>query len=232
MLTKHINLISIILFTLCLTSCQKELSFENSNSSNGNGSSSDCKGCNYFPLCKGSTYNYSDTILGVVSERNAVYDIIKDTTIAGKTFVKYTTGDGSFAYYNCSNGESRNIVYNAIGMQNTLADKIDLIMIKENAPVGASWIDVVTNQMNQEIEYRDTIMEKGISKTVIDKNFADVIHVKTISGVVLPQPIGFFPFTQSDYYFAKNVGLVDAVTTDINSATVIQHTVLKSYSIP
>ncbi len=234
MLKRHLYLIFSVAFfsMILLTSCQKELTFENSGPSGGGSSSSNCKSCNYFPVCNGSAYTYLDTIMGNPSERKATYTVIKDTTIDAKTFVKYTVGDGNFSYYNCTNGESRGIAYNAIGLQGNMVDKLDIIMLKENAPVGANWISSAINQQNQEIQFRDTIVAKNISKTVSAKNFTDVILVKVIAGINLPQPFDFFPFIQTDYYFAKNVGLIEMIATDINSATIIQHTVLKEYKIP
>ncbi len=233
MFTKLNKILFSLLLTLILTSCQKEFSNENGGVSNGGGGFLiNCKSCSYFPVCSGNKYTYNDTIMGNLSVRNVVMDVIKDTVIDGKPFNKYTAGDGLFAYYNCTNGESRNIVYNAVGMGGTQADKIDLIMIKAEQPVNATWTDIVKNQADQNVEFRSTIIEKGISRMVLEKNYSDVIHVKTISGIDLPQPIGFFAFTESDYYFAKNIGLIEAIITDINSATILQHTVVKSYMIP
>lgn len=232
MLTKTSNLFIVILSALVFTSCQKEFSIEDGVSPNNGGGATDCKSCSYYPMCNGSKYDYVDTIQGNASERNAVITVVKDTVIAGKTFTKLTAGDGFFNYYNCTNGESRIIAYNATGMQGTTADVIDLIMIKANQPVNSTWTDIVVNQGNQNVEFRNTIAEKGISRKVLDKDFTDVIRVRVITGIELPQPVGFFAFTQTDYYFAKNIGLIEAVVIDINSETVLQHTVLKSYSIP
>ena len=222
------------------SSCQKELSYENSGLSgggatggtSGGSSSTDCKACLYMPVCNGAYYTFYDTLPTSTTIVTDTFRVIKDTSISSKTFVKiFSPLTQAYNYYNCTDGATRVIGYN----QNTLGGNTillaDITFIKANLPVGGTWQDNFNNPLGQPIVYNSKIAEKSISRTINGKVFTDVIHVYTEAGIDVPI-LGFTVVGATDYYFAKGVGLVEAVLTNPSTGTVDQHRAIKDYYIP
>ena len=63
------------------------------------------------------------------------------------------------------------------------------------------------------------------------KTYTDVIHVYTETGISIPI-IGFIVTNTSDYYYASGIGLIEAIISDPNSGTVLEHRALNSYFVP
>ncbi|MEO6316233.1 MAG: hypothetical protein ABIU63_14570 [Chitinophagaceae bacterium] len=233
----------LFLAIISLTACQKELSFETAGTASGGGgtaggggtggaSSTDCKSCMYMPVCDGAAYTYADTSLSVASLVVDSFRFVKDTIIDNKTFVKiYSPSTKTDTYYNCTDGATRVIAYNASTVGGNNVSLADITFIKANLPVGATWQDKLKNPSGQEVTYSSKITEKGIKRVVNGQVFNDVIHVTMESGLDIPL-VGFTTFTATDYYFAKGIGLIETITKDPNSGTVIQHRALKDYYIP
>ena len=229
----------IVVLSLLLTACQKELHFDtppvgngttNGGTTGGN-TSTDCKACVYMPVCNGSWYTYLDTLATAPSVTTDTLRFVKDTTIDSKTFVKiYSPLSKSTTYYNCTDGATRLITYNlAVSTGTVLA--ADITFIKANLPVGGTWTDKLANPLGQEVDYNSKIVEKGITRTLSGKTYTDVIHVNTETGVNAPG-FGFIATNSTDYYFAKGIGLIEAVLTDASGTFVIEHKTIKAYYIP
>ena len=199
----------------------------------GGTSSSNCKACIYLPYCDGATYTYYDTIVGTpVGPSTDVLRFLKDTVFSGKTFQKFTTTGSSAAtvYTNCTNGITTVAVLNVAVTGGTVS-KIELRPLQANLQVNGTWDDTITNGLGQTVIYKNTIKQKGITKNISGNTFSDVIHVETISGVDFPG-LGYIVTNKSDYYYAKGVGLIEALITSEDGLIVYQHRVIKAYNIP
>jgi hypothetical protein len=234
----------IILFIMvALFSCRKEFTLEGSNSSSdtsgGGGSSSGsiniatCKQCVYTPMCDGSKYTYLIEMYGSTQTVTDTVQYLKDTTIDNKTFSKiFMRGENSTTYENCTNGEMRVIMYNATSTTSgTTVAKIDMRELVANLAVNGVWTDTIINSAGQTVVYVDSVKAKGVSRTVNSKNFSDVIHVYT-EAYVIDLYLGSVLSLQADYYYAKGIGLIEAVISDAFSGTEIEHQTLQSWYIP
>jgi hypothetical protein len=228
------RLLCSLLVLILVVSCQKEIDFLNNNGSgSGNGTASNnCKACIYLPYCDGSVYTYYDTLTGsapaVLSE---TLHFVKDTSFNGRVYQKFLSGNNPTAsYINCTNGTSRIAVLNVSATGGSI-DKIELQFLKDNVPVNGTWIDTIQNGFGQTVLYTNVIKQKGVSRTLHSNNFTDVIYVETENGIDLAG-VGYIATGVSHYYFARGVGLIEALITSADGSIVYQHRVIKSYSIP
>lgn len=189
-----------------------------------------CKACTYFPICNGSKYEYYDTTYGSGSLRNADITTAGDTVISGKTFTKIPSG-GVLSYYNCTNGETTVAAFLAISNNGNILQKYESVILKANAAVGTTWSDSLLNPQGQTVIQNFKLVKKGISHKAGTFTFPDVIVVSLESGVDLPG-FGFFAVSNTLYYYAKGVGLVETATVDYTTGTQVYHSVIKSYFIP
>jgi hypothetical protein len=234
------KIIPAIALAIIFISCQKELSFDTSGvagggttgGTTGGSSSTDCKACVYVPVCNGAYYTFYDTLSSSTNIVTDTFRVIKDTTIAGKTFAKiFSPLTQAYNYYNCTDGATRVIGYNTTTAAGNILTIVDITLIKANLPVGGVWQDKVTNPLGQQVIYNSKIAAKSISRTINGKVFPDVIHVYTETGIDVPV-LGFTVLGTTDYYFAKGVGLIEAIVEDPISGTVVQHRAIKDYYIP
>lgn len=226
---------------LAIISCQKEITFETADGGTGSGGSgggsgggtaSACKACAYMPMCDGTIYNYYDTTFGGSPAVSAdTLQFVKDTAFGGRTNQKFLTKGSATPYYtNCTSGISRITVFN-IPVTGGTVTKFELRMIDANLPVNGTWNDTVQNGAGQTVIYKNVIKAKAVSRTLHTNTFTDVIHVQTEAGVEVPL-LGFFVTNKSDYYYARGVGLVEALIANEDGSIVYQHKVIKAYRIP
>ncbi len=185
----------------------------------------DCKACSYIPYCSGSSFTYVDTLGTGTSVSTTGITFVSDTTMDGKVFSKFSSTGGSttFTYYNCTGGVTTVIAFNG-------ADKITTTLLKANNAVGSSWTDVFTSG-GIPTTYTWSIIAKGVPRTVLGVVYPDVIQVHLVGTVSVP-PAPPVEFAQGDYFYARNVGLIENIT--YNSFTGMQesHRVIQSYFIP
>jgi hypothetical protein len=191
----------------------------------------DCKACVYMPTCEGSQYTYIDSIPNSGSNvRIADYLSVADTMIDGIDYRRIITPNG-YGYYNCSGGMTTFLVYNMVPTFSGghILVPFKHIVLEANSAIGASWSSNVANSYGQNFAYVYYIAEKGISRTVLDSTYSDVIHVGTIihltSGGVTTS-IG-----TEDFYYARNIGLIERDSSDY-TGTIKSQTFLQSYSVP
>ncbi len=237
-------LVAVIFFT----SCEKDVSDEsytlagallnngtvNGGGSNGgsNGNLTNCKDCIYYPVCSGSVYNYSDTSGGSSTggvANNFTLTYIKDTTIENKVYQKIAGTGQQNTYFNCAAGVTTTIILNGVTQGGTTLPYVKVTALKANEPVGATYIDIINNQ-GQDATYTYTIVSKGTARTVASHTYPDVIHVHeqtTIDFLGNTVPAG-----QSEYYFAKGVGLIESLSIDDFTGSQLLHHILISATIP
>ena len=232
----------IAIASVVLTACQKELHYDIAGTTgNGNtggttggttSTATDCKSCVYMPVCDGTAFTFADTLYTSTSVVTDTLRFVKDTTIDSKAFVKiYSPLAKSYTYYNCTDGATRLIGYNANTVGGNTITVADITFIKANLPVGGTWQDKLNNPAGQQVLYNSKIAEKGITRTINGHTFTDVIHVYVEAGIDVPI-VGFTVVTTTDYYFAKNIGLIETIITDPSGGTVIEHRAVKNYFIP
>lgn len=241
---------SFALLLAALTSCQKEYSIEGYSLNGPNvpptnpptnppinpptnppGNQTDCDLCEYMPICDGSTYTYVDNMFGTQNTRNVTLEYHRDTTINGVVFQKITDGvNPQPTYFNCTNGATRLISYNNVSSGGQNVSVADMVMIKANEAVGATWTAVIDQTPTQQAHYTFKILEKGISRTVAGTTYNDVIRVnQKMAAVVMGTSI---PVSDSDYYYARDIGLIEVVIFNTMTGAQDGHTELQSYNIP
>ena len=208
---------------------------------------SDCKECIYVPMCVGSKYEYADTTISPDSgstiiplERMGNITSSVDTTINSRIYKKIGVFDGTTTAYNyisCLNGETNVIAYSVQSTISANVITISFTELKANAPVGATWTDTTLVNGVDFLYRNNTIIEKGISRVVSGVTFNDVIHLKVDETAFYAGPPAVTtPGGTTDYYFAKGVGFIEAISTILNPVNnqtyVFYHSVLKTYSIP
>lgn len=208
-------------------SCQKEVSFEAVH----NLSDTTCLGCSYFPVCDSSMYVYKDS--GMLSNETTSFLLYKgDTTISSKSFNKYIDSVSRMnQYLNCDNGVLTIFTTGMTSMGGTSVSNVTMVPLKSNEPVGATWQDNLTaNGMT--ITYNYKVIEKGITRHVLDSNYTNVIYVRDTGMAVVPI-MGNMPFAVRHNYYARNVGLIESTTESIlfGTPTVALVRKLKSYRL-
>jgi|GEM_PF-822637 hypothetical protein len=191
----------------------------------------DCKACVYMPTCEGSTYTYVDSVSNSGSQvRNADYLSVADTMIGGIDYRRIIT-PGGYGYYNCSGGTTIFLEYNEVptidGGHVPVAFKH--IVLEANAAIGASWSSNLANSYGQNFSYVYYIAEKGITRTVLDSVYSQVIHVSTAIHLISGGANTIIG--TEDFYYARNIGLIERDSLDYNGAIKSQ-TFLQSYSVP
>lgn len=198
----------------------------------GGGVTTNCKACVYIPMCDGSVYTYVDTTTSGVTTTNQNVTFVSDTLIDGTVYQKFiVTGSPNNPYYNCTAGVT-NIVSLNVTSSGVVVPRVDQTLLKANSPVGTTWQNsLVVSGVS--IVYDWSIAEKGISRTVLGNTYPDVIRVHLSVSANVPG-VGLIPSSEADYYYAKNVGLIETENIDVSSGMPMQtlHRVLQAYSIP
>jgi hypothetical protein len=194
----------------------------------------DCKECIYTPFCEGSWFRFKTNLSGVegfILNNNLSST---DTTINGQPYSKMnaTSDNGTnvvsnSTYFNCNNGVSTVFAYTLTGLAGSTLSFIKSTPIKANEPIGTTWSEVIQNQIGQDVTFQYTILEKGISRTVLGRNYPDVIHIELRQSIdLLGTPI---EAGVSQYYYAKGVGVVETT----NEAFGLSNSqLLEDYFIP
>jgi hypothetical protein len=237
MLKRILPLLTGLFVGITFFSCQKELSEQIGSlpGSGGNppgGTAVACKACSYTPWCHGSVYTYIDTMAGVGTPTTQTINIIRDTTIDGKVFQKFSN-PGADGYFNCTAGVSTLIAYSVPATGGAII-KLEQTVLKANAPAGTTWTNSLNNGLGQNVDYNYSIAAKGLTKMVLGVNYTDVIQVHLTISVTVPV-LGTVVMGESDYFYANNIGLIDNITYNANPfgpPTMALHRVLQTCHIP
>jgi hypothetical protein len=202
----------------------------------GGGITTNCKACAYIPMCNGSSYTYVDTLAAGVNPpltQNLTY--VSDTLIDGKIYQKFAVSGSTspFTYYNCTAGVSSTIQFNGTSIGGVTVPRIDQTLLKANSPVGTTWQNTVNLGSGVTGQYDWSIVAKGVAHTVLGTTYPDCIQVHLVLSSVVPM-VGTVVAAEADYYYAKNVGLVDNINLNATTTpfTLALHRVLQSYFIP
>jgi hypothetical protein len=193
----------------------------------------ECLSCAWLPACTGieSTYQLDqiDSFALNIVDVWKVEFLLKeeDSTINGmvckKLKRKYswinprTDITESSVFYHCDNGTS---IFFEYGLGTGTLKPV--MTLKANAAISSSWSDTYIEDNGVKTQLIYTMREKGISHTAYGNQYKDVIHVSYIY-----KQNDALAFT-GDYFFAKNVGLIEDAYTNGSDGINRVHTELRS----
>lgn len=155
----------------------------------------------YSPMTAGSTWTYELN----TGQTYTLTATNKDTVAAGRTYKVFTNSAGPNAYRN----KSVNEYYRFGIIEGVNANGFEELYLKDNQDVNGLWQTVQTVNVPgiplpliATLKY--TIAEKGISRTVNGKNYANIIHIRMDVSVANYGSIG-----GGDFYYANKVGLIE-----------------------
>jgi hypothetical protein len=230
---KRTALLLPVLISLFLASCKVEepvLPTVDGIAANNTGTSTDGT---YQPFTAGSYWHYKDPT-GIDPEVSTYTATATTKVFGGKTFHLFKAQAGNSApndiYYGYNNH-----IYSVYTADADLGFEYDLPYLDDRADVNYSWNTVfsppasATGGVTLNFRVVSTIKEKGITKTNGGKTFTDVIHTQVQLQV---QAGGSYTTTKtSDFYIAKNVGLITIVYTSSGLPDIHGVTELFEYSI-
>lgn len=205
--------------------------------------------------CKKSKENPSepDKYMSITTNSEWIYDVITnpgtagastvadtvkvtptDTTVNGRVYRIFRHNSGASDYYNISGSDYYRY-------QNLAQAGLDLaiedLYLKDAAATGANWSQTIPFDVpglgTLPVTFKNTIIEKGSSKTVLGTNYTDVIAVRTdISVTGLPPGT---IVTDIKSYYARKVGLIQGdykvnislIAVDVNTQTLLRKADIK-----
>jgi len=182
---------------------------------------------NYLTTSSGSTWNYhqvDSSGANPISSDYTVTSTSKDSSINGRNYHVYTNSAGGNQYLNLSGND----YYQYDSLPAALgAGVFERLYLKDNANVGTSWtqnqnVTVAGFPIAVPVTLTYKIAEKGISRTINNITYTDVIHVSAaISSSLIPAA----SFTSSvDGYYAKKIGMIESSTLiNLNYSGLIEH---------
>ncbi len=190
-------LYSFIAFLLMLGGCKKN---------DSGGSSTE----NYFPSTAGSNWTYKITTGGTASTTVKYTVSNRDTTAATRSYKVIEGNNGTNQYYNKTNSDYYNFrTLNGQGLE--------LLFLKDDKEVNGTWntSQILTGLTglpggitSATVNIVYTVKEKGSTKVVSGTTYSNVIKVEaTLSAAasILTLPLG-----TAEFYFAKNIGIVES----------------------
>ncbi|MEN7549551.1 hypothetical protein AAG747_16630 [Rapidithrix thailandica] len=164
---------------------------------------------NYLPNSAGSYWKYDATSIPdyTLTSTNNVKEI--DGKMY-REFLRNSNDHTTPSYLRFENGEYWGFAdLAAMSQSPTKIENFKMILLKDNAEVGHQWehtFDANSNGMTLKVTYAFEILEKGISKTVKETTFEDVIVLQMKSSYeAAGQTI---PMSTDKQYYAKGVGLI------------------------
>lgn len=201
----------IALAGLAILGCKKKTENTDKPWENGTG--------DYAPYTLGSTFTFEVVSSAPASTDSTTMTVTRDTTMDGLTFKKLEPGKNIIPpfYFNYSSGVQKEaqINFQAFG---AVVPKLLQTNLKVNEATGASWTEAITLNFPGipipiNVNFVHQVMAKGISKTVLAKNYTDVIHMKTTGTLALPPgitpPAGIPTSITFESFYAKNTGLIE-----------------------
>lgn len=209
------SLLYLIVLIAAFSACKKEESREAPLSGNT---------CDYAPYTTGSQFEYQQTGINPVDTFNYVMRVKGDTVVDGSTYRLLRDEEtGDFSMFQC-----RSTVYTQLMSPGSLpdapAEAVRTNYLYTNIALGGGWSEqmVVTipglGDLLMTINY--TIVKKGTSKTVLGKEYNNVIGVRM--DISVPPIINSEELSTT--YYAKGLGLIEM---DMEEDT----TRLKTYTI-
>jgi hypothetical protein len=181
-------------------------------------------GTTYMNLTAGSSWNY-EFINNNPPAPAAPYTVTstsRDTVIGSRTYHVFSNSTGGAQYFN----QSGNDYYSYQPLPAGMGNAIENLYLKTDAAVNQTWMQNFTvnvQGIDVPVTVTNKIQEKGITRTVNNIAYTDVIHVSTsISSILIP---GTALTTNIQSYYAPRVGLIENSTLiDLNYMGVTNNT--------
>jgi hypothetical protein len=198
----------LLIASLTLVACQKEIedpnSTSNNNGNNGNNNSQD----SYHPLTVGSWWKWKDSANGAVTT-NTVLNVTK--TINNVVFNGMLGSGSGQVDTGWAASPKPNYYYAAEGASPNGAP-FDLLFhyLNDTASVGHTWEYNAGQGNGFTATIKTTIIAKNLSMTVEGKNYTSIIQTRlvmsyNIFGLVME-------FGSYDYFTAKGVGIIKIIS--------------------
>jgi hypothetical protein len=185
----------------------------------------------YVTLTANSTWNYQQINNAGPSPVITNYTITstnKDTVINGRSYHIFTNSTGARQYSNVSGHDYYQ--YDSLPIPNVPA--IERLYLKDDISANNNWVQNINVNIPGvplaiPLSITNTVTEKGISRTVNNLSYDNVIHVQTsLSSVLIPA--ASFTNTINSYY-APKYGLIENTTVvQLNYAGYNQNINLKT----
>jgi hypothetical protein len=188
----------LIAINFCILGCKKDNNVSLSTNS-------------YLPLTDGSMWKYNYASDGGTTDTLTIAMTGGTTKINGKTYYNaastYKQGS-SLGYFYAGN---HFYATRTVALGSNVAMEFQLL--NDTASVGYQWITSPTDDgevQGAPAQTINTIMEKGISRTINGQTFPDVIHTRVELQYSLQT------FITYDFYMAKGVGLIESDSNTLN----------------
>ena len=181
----------------------------------------------YMSTTAGSTWNYQQTNNAGPTPVVTTYTLAsttRDTVISGKTYHVYTNTSAGNQYYNITGSDYYQ--FDSIKIA-TSAQTIDRLYLKDNSANGISWaqnVSITLMGIPLPVVITNSIAEKGVSRTVNNIVYTDVIHVTT--GITINNPLipASAITTNINSYYARKYGLIESTNiVAINFMGIVQN---------
>lgn len=168
--------------------------------------------CSYSPYKTGSSFNYQ--YVSVAGNDTVLYtiDVKRDTMLDGTRYSILTSGSAE-QYVTCTDG-IYSLYEQAVVLPNyKTAAGVRRFLYDYKEP-GATWFDTINivnagQQQTGLLQY--TMLEKGITKTVLGKVYTDVISVRQDAALLINGTV--YPLNNiATYYYAKGVGYIETAS--------------------
>jgi len=191
------KMIQAVAIVLLMASCQKEIEFQDSNSTTipGTTNGTNTTGSDYQPTTADSKWNMVSTSLG----NYTMTSLGTDTTIGGLKYFKFNHSVGGRQYISKVNG-----VYKTYAVFPQTGGWVTNTYLKD-AAVGTTWNDVLSaSGANALMEYK--VINTGGQRTVNGKQYNNVIKI------TYRQSVAGMTTAVGEQYYAKGVGPIEAVS--------------------
>jgi hypothetical protein len=230
-----LNLLPVLV--LCFSACKKDapdltgltikdgITIPGGNSSGSNGGS--IANDSYFPTTTGSSWTYQSDFTGTTKSVESHITGVKKT-INGDEYYEVksaTPGNENVVQYNYAKDKKYKMIATTEQTQTT----VYFFLLDDNLPVGGEWTAPLSaSGLVNDIPARSKckIIEKGITKTVLNKTYKNVIHTHVTMQYNFGS--GFIDFNEYDFYLAKGVGLIQ---TDAGFQGFKSSTYLSAYTV-
>lgn len=170
---------------------------------------------NYISITANSIWQYKTVNNSIVNNDSVLYTVTStnmDSNINSKIYHVLTSTNGPNQYRNLTGND----YYTFQALPEALGgNTVETIYLKDNIAANGSWsqlYNITVSGLPVIINLINTVVEKGISRTVNGIAYTDVIHVTTtlsISFFGSPLPIGAV-ITDIQNYYAKKVGMIES----------------------